>query len=575
MVTTSPSRNFLTDDAPFEGAASEWVNGYLAGLSAVVESDRARASANAGPDPDAPPLTILYGSQSGTSEALSKQLKKRGVATGYNPAVSTLDGFDFDALPEVKHLLVVCSTFGEGDPPDNAQKFTDWILSDAAPRLEGVSYSVCAMGDRSYTHFCKSGTDLDKRMAELGATRLTDCVTCDVGYEDDFAAWSEAVFTSDSIVEHAGEPPSGLPVEEEVSPTGWDKNNPYFASLLEARNLSGAESAKEVNHIELLLSGSGLEYEVGDALGVWATNDPILVEHLLAHCSVTGTDRVLIKGEYFPIRLALQSKLDVVTLTQATLDDLGMDAEMGDFKGLQLIDAVAKYEPKLSAQGLADALRPLQPRLYSIASSPKAHPGEVHLTVGAVRYELEGSSRKGVASTFLADRCGFGGRVGVYVHKAPHFQLTSDDAAPVIMVGPGTGIAPFRAFLEEREARQATGKSWLFFGDQHEATDFLYREQLEGMQASGVLTKLSLAWSRDGKEKVYVQDLMRAAADELFAWMETGGCFYVCGDAARMAGDVDTALRQIVGGRKGLDEAGVQAYMDALVAAGRYQRDVY
>ena len=257
MVTTSPSRNFLTDDAPFEGAAREWVNGYLAGLSAVVESDRARASANAGPDPDAPPLTILYGSQSGTSEALSKQLKKRGVATGYNPAVSTLDGFDFDALPEVKHLLVVCSTFGEGDPPDNAQKFTDWILSDAAPRLEGVSYSVCAMGDRSYTHFCKSGTDLDERMAELGATRLTDCVTCDVGYEDDFAAWSEAVFTSDSIVENAGDPPSGLVEEEEAAPTGWDKNNPYYATLLESRNLSADGSAKEVNHVEILLSGLG------------------------------------------------------------------------------------------------------------------------------------------------------------------------------------------------------------------------------------------------------------------------------------------------------------------------------
>ena len=575
MVTTSPARNFLTDDAPFEGAAREWVNGYLAGLSAVVESDRARANANAGPDPDAPPLTILYGSQSGTSEALSKQLKKRGVATGYNPVVSTLDGFDFDALPEVKHLLVVCSTFGEGDPPDNAQKFTDWIKSDAAPSLEGVSYSVCAMGDRSYTHFCKTGTDLDERMAELGATRLTDCVTCDVGYEDDFAAWNEAVFTSETIVEHAGDPPTGLVQEEDAGPTGWDKNNPYYATLLESRNLSADGSAKEVNHIEILLSGSGLEYEVGDALGVWPTNNPVVVEHVLSYCGITGTDRVLIKGEYFPIRMALHTRLDIVTLTQATLNDLGLDEPLASLKDRHLVDALEKFRPEISAQGLADALRPLQPRLYSIASSPRMHPGEVHLTVGAVRYQLEDQERGGVASTFLADRCGFGGRVGVYVHRAPHFHLTSNDKAPVIMVGPGTGIAPFRAFLEERQARGAEGKNWLFFGDQHEATDYLYREQLETMFCDGVLNQLSLAWSRDGAEKVYVQTRMREQADELFAWLEEGAHFYVCGDAARMAGDVDTALREIIGERKGLDEAGVQAYMDKLVAEHRYQRDVY
>ena len=575
MVTTSPSHNFLSDDAPFDASERQWVNGYLAGLAAVVDSDKAKASANAGPDPDAPPLTILYGSQSGTSEALSKQLRKRGIATGYNPAVSTLDAFDFDTLPEVKHLLVVCSTFGEGDPPDNAVQFTKKLLADDAPKLEGVAFSVCAMGDRSYTHFCKTGTDLDERLGALGATRLADCVTCDVDYEDDFAAWSEAVFTSDTIVENAGDPPTGLVDEPEAAPTGWDKNNPYFATLAESRNLSAEGSAKEVNHVEILLSGSGLEYEVGDALGVWATNDPIVVEYVLSHCGITGTDRVLIKGEYFPIRLALQTKLDVVTLTQSTLDDLGVDEPLASLEGKHLVDALEKFQPRVSAQGLADALRPLQPRLYSIASSPKAHPGEVHLTVGAVRYTLGDRERGGVASTFLADRCGFAGRVGVYVHKAPHFHLTGDDDAPVIMVGPGTGIAPFRAFLEERQARGAVGKNWLFFGDQHAATDFLYREQLESMVDQGVLNNLSLAWSRDGAQKVYVQTLMRQQAGELFEWMEAGAYFYVCGDAARMAGDVDTALREIIGEKKGLDEAGVQAYMDALVAAGRYQRDVY
>ncbi len=571
----SSRENFLADDAPFAAEERQWVNGYLAGLSAVVEADRRRASASAGPSPDAPPIAVLYGSQSGTAEALSKQLRKTAVATGYNPQVGTLDGFDFASLPEVRHLLVVCSTFGEGDPPDNAQKFTDWILSDDAPRLEGVSYSVCALGDRSYTHFCKTGTDLDARLAELGATRLADCVTCDVAYEDDFAAWSGQVFSCDDIVENAGPPPTGLPDDEPDEPVGWDKNNPYFATLMESRNLSGEGSAKEVNHVEILLSGSGLEYEVGDALGVWATNDPGVVEYVLSHCGITGTDRVLIKGEYFPIRLALQAKLDVVTVTQATLDDLEIDAPLASLKGGHLVDALETHKPQISAQGLADALRPLQPRLYSIASSPKAHPNEVHLTVGAVRYKLGDRLCGGVASTFLADRCGFGGRVGVYVHKAPHFHLTANDDAPVIMVGPGTGIAPFRAFLEERQARKAAGKNWLFFGDQHEASDYLYRDELEAMTADGTLDQLSLAWSRDGKEKVYVQSLMRQQADELFEWMEAGGHFYVCGDAARMAGDVDATLRAIIGEKKGLDEAGVQAYMDTLVADGRYQRDVY
>ena len=573
MVTTK--RDFLTDGAPFDAAERQWVNGYLAGLSAVVEADKARNAAAAGPDPDAPPLTILYGSQSGTSEALSKQLRKRGIATGYNPSVSTLDAFDFDTLPEVKHLLVVCSTFGEGDPPDNAVQFTKKLLADDAPNLEGVSFSVCAMGDRSYTHFCKTGADLDERLGTLGATRMADCVTCDVDYEDAFAAWSEAVFTSDTIVENAGDSPAGLAEEPEAAPTGWDKNNPYFATLVESRTLSGEGSAKEVNHVEITLAGSGLAYEVGDALGVWATNDPGVVEYVLSHCGITGTDRVLIKGTYFPIRLALQTRLDVVTLTQATLDDLGVDDTVASLKGLHLVDALEKHRPQISAQGLADALRPLQPRLYSIASSPKAHPDEVHLTVGAVRYTLGARERGGVASTFLADRCGFGGRVGVYVHKAPHFHLTDDDDAPVIMVGPGTGIAPFRAFLEERRARDAKGPNWLFFGDQHEATDYLYRDELAAMTDDGTLDRLSLAWSRDGKDKVYVQSLMRKQADELFDWMEHGGHFYVCGDASRMAGDVDATLRSVIAEKKGLDEAGVQAYMDALVAAGRYQRDVY
>ncbi|NJN36943.1 MAG: hypothetical protein HC794_07650 [Nitrospiraceae bacterium] len=405
---------------------------------------------------------------------------------------------------------------------------------------------------------------------------MADFVSCDVAYEDDYAAWKQAVFNSPVMVEVAGNVTVTTPSSEPTEPASrWDKHNPYFAPVHQVHRLSATTSAKEVNHVEILLSGSGLEYQVGDALGVWPVNDPALVEDILVITGITGTQRVLLKGQQFPIRLALQAKLDVVTLTQTTLDALQIQASVDKVRGLHLIDAMRKWKPKVSAQGLADALRPLQPRLYSIASSPKAHQGEVHLTVGAVRYELDGTRRGGVASTYLADRCGFGQRVGVYVHRAPHFHLTDDDAAPVIMCGPGTGIAPFRAFLEERHARGAAGKNWLFFGDQHEATDFLYREQLAELKQAGTLTRLSLAWSRDGKDKVYVQNLMQEEAAQVFAWLEQGAYFYICGDASRMAGDVDTTLRRIIAEQGGLDEKGVEDYMDRLVKAHRYQRDVY
>lgn len=567
--------DLLPPDAPFDPAQRRFVEGFLAGLISV----RAAHQAARAPDADAPgaPLTVLYGSQSGNCEALAKQVRKLARGQGFAPEVASLDGFEFERLGEIKHLLILCSTFGEGEPPDNAKRFTTRLMADDAPPLPDLTYSVCALGDRSYTHFCKAGQDLDARLAELGATRLTDAAACDVDYDQTFAGWHEAVFAHESMVEAAADF-EGV-VEEAPDDTdaggAWTKSNPYFAPVLTVENLSGEGSAKEVNHVEVLLSGSGLAYEVGDALGVWPVNNPAVVEELLALTGVTGATRVLIRGEICPIRLALQTRLDAATLTQDTLDALGVDGSIDKVRGLHLIDAVRKWEPKLSAQKLADALRPLQPRLYSIASSPKAHPGEVHLTVGAVRYTLDGSPRKGVASTYLADRCGFGQRVGVYVHKAPHFRLTDDDAAPVIMCGPGTGIAPFRAFLEERRERGAAGRNWLFFGDQHEATDFLYRPQIEGFVADGTLDRLSLAWSRDGKRKVYVQDRMREAGAELFEWLEAGAYFYVCGDASRMAGDVDAALRQIIAEHGGLDEAGASAYMDRLVEQHRYQRDVY
>lgn len=571
------SSELIPTDAPFGQDQRRFVEGFVAGLMSVRAAHEAAKPID---DSAGTPLTIAYGSQSGNCEALSKDLRKLAKASGFKPDVIELNALSAEELAAVRHLLVVCSTFGEGDPPDNAAGFCKMLHAEDAPGLPDLQFAVCAMGDRSYTHFCKTGVDLDQRLGALGATRLVDRIDCDVAYEEDWATWKQAVFACDPMVEAAGEVIAGLEDEEaEGVAGGWDKNNPYFAPVLEVTNLNGEGSAKEVNHVEILLSGSGLEYEVGDALGLWPTNHPGLVEEILVLTGITGTDRVLIKGESFPIRLALQAKLDVVTLTHNTLEALGVEGSYDEVKGQHLIDALRRWEPKTTAQGLCDALRPLQPRLYSIASSPNAHPGEVHLTVGAVRYELEGTARHGVASTYLADRCQFGGRVGVYIHKAPHFHLTDNDSAPIIMCGPGTGIAPFRAFLEERQVRKASGsevgKSWLFFGDQHEKTDFLYREQLNEMRADGTLTRLDLAWSRDGDEKVYVQDLMRKNGAEIFAWFERGAHFYICGDASRMAGDVDLALRQIVAEHGKMDASAAAQWVDVLKSEGRYQRDVY
>ncbi len=571
------AHDLIPADAPFDKDQRRFAEGFLAGLLSVRA---AHESAKPDDDSNATPVTIAYGSQSGNCEALSKDLRRLARASGFRPEVVELNTLDAEALQSIRHLLVVCSTFGEGDPPDNAKAFCGLLQSSDAPQLPELSYAVCALGDRSYTHFCKTGIDIDQRLSELGAARLVERIDCDVAYEDGWAQWKQSVFACEAMIDVAGEASAAIEEEaDEHAPTGWDKHNPFFAPVLEVTKLNGEGSAKEVNHVEILLSGSGLEYEVGDALGVWPTNHPVLIEEILVLTGITGTDRVLIKSEAFPIRLALQTRLDIVTLTHNTLEALGVGGSLDDVKGLHLIDALRRWEPKVSAQVLADALRPLQPRLYSIASSPGAHPGEVHLTVGAVRYQLAGSRRNGVASTYLADRCGFGGRVGVYVHKAPHFRLTDNDRAPIIMCGPGTGIAPFRAFLEERQARKAAGTevgdSWLFFGDQHEATDFLYREQLQAMHADGTLSKLSLAWSRDGDEKVYVQDRMRENGAELFAWFQRGAHFYICGDASRMAGDVDQALREIAAQHGGITESQASDWVGALASEGRYQRDVY
>ncbi|TLP44275.1 sulfite reductase subunit alpha [Cohaesibacter sp. CAU 1516] len=560
--------HFIPEDAPFDSEQRNWLNGLMTGLFAIAAAAKGDGAENEA----GTALKILFGSQSGTAESLAKDLRKYAKTKGFEAEIGELDSVTPEDLVSLNHVVILAATFGEGEPTDNAKKFYEALMAVDAPSLPAsLNFSVCGLGDSSYPHFNKVGTDLDARLAELGATRAAALVSCDVAYDEDYAAWKEAVFLSEPFASAAGA--AGVADAEEAGPA-FDKNHPFLASLMGADCLSGDGSAKRVNHVEISLAGGGedLDYSVGDSLGVWPVNAPELANEILALLGLTGREVVNLKSGACKLRSAVLTKLDIVTVTPATLEAWGVERP---FEDAHVIDLLRAGVPDLDAQAFVDGLRPLQPRLYSIASSPKKHPGEVHLTVGEVHYDLEGHKRQGVASTFLGKRLALGGSVGVYVQRSGHFHLPEDDSKPVIMIGPGTGIAPFHAFLEEREMRQATGDNWLFFGDQHQATDYLYRGEIEGWAASGLLTRLSLAWSRDSTEKVYVQHLIEKDGATFFDWLEAGAAIYICGDASRMASDVDKAIRRVIATHGKLDAAGVDAYMDQLTKDHRYQRDVY
>lgn len=570
LTAETPQVELVPKDAPFDDEQRQWLNGLLTGLSAIAAS----AAASGGEEAQVlTPLKVLYGSQSGNCEMLSKDLRKSAGGYGFEADVVVLDDLTPADLATMEHAVIVVATFGEGDPPDNAAKFYAALMADDCPPLPAtLNFSVCGLGDTSYADFNKCATDIDARLADLGATRAAELVKCDVDFDDEYAEWKAAVFASDPFANaSAGNGP--VAVIDDEPQAMFDKNRPFMASLLASEKLSSDESAKCVNHIEISLAGGGadLDYAAGDALGVWPVNCPDEVSAMLAAAGLSGKETVALKTGPAQLKAALTTRLDLTTVTPKTLAAFGLEAAPD---GAQALDLIQTAE-EVSAQQLVDALRPLQPRLYSISSSPKAHPGEVHLTVGEVRYDLNDRACKGVASTYLGERLGEGSMVGVYVQKSAHFHPPANDETPLIMIGPGTGIAPFRAFLEEREARGATGKNWLFFGDQHEACDYLYRDSIEAWHESGLLDDLSLAWSRDGDEKVYVQTLLEDRGDEVFAWLEAGAAIYICGDASRMAVDVEKALLRIIAKGAGTDEAGAQAYLDAMSSEHRYQRDVY
>ncbi len=572
-MSTAP---LIPDNAPFSPEQRAWLNGFLAGLFSRAPASGSQPSTL---NSQLTPLTLLFGTQTGTAETLAKQAAKEAGKRGFAATVLDMAAVTAAQLAQHPNLLIITSTYGDGEPPDNAKSLHTELLSDSPlsalnSQLSSLRYSVCALGDTNYTLFCQCGKDFDARLEKLGATRITPRADCELDYEAAFATWLDTALTALGSAPAPAELSTlSSPLSTPPSPEPYSKKNPFPAPVIAVRNLNAPGSAKEVNHVELSLEGSGLVYEAGDALGVIPQNCPELVTQVLAALGCDGEEAVTTPSGELSLRSALTTQFD---LGKPSADLLALFGETARPELHHVIDVLLAHPGKTPAPAAFVAtLKKIQPRLYSISSSPKAHAGQVHLTVGAVRYDLHGRPRKGIASTFLAERALAHGTAGVFVHSNKAFRPPVSGDTPVIMVGPGTGIAPFRAFLHERAATGAKGKNWLLFGDQKSSTDFLYREELEALQASGLLTRLDLAFSRDQPEKIYVQNRMLEAAAELYAWLEAGACFYVCGDASRMAKDVDAALHKIVelAGKKSPEEAA--AYVQSLKTAKRYQRDVY
>jgi sulfite reductase (NADPH) flavoprotein alpha-component len=578
----------IPDTAPFTLEQRAWLNGYLAGLFSRGQVQMTGALPTAGTAPATPalkPLTILFGSQTGSAESLAKRVAKEAGKRGFAATAMDMAGFTLEKLAQEQHVLIITSTYGDGEPPDNAKALHAAlgaaVEGAATPRLTNLRYSVCGLGDTNYVQFCQCGKDFDGRLEKLGATRASARVDCDLDFEAKFTAWLDAALATIGQGAASVSTPEVQAVTEEAAPkaeTGHSRNNPFPALLLASHNLNAPGSGKQVHHVEFDLTGSGLVYEAGDALGVYAHNCPELVADVLAVLGCDGEEAVPAPdGTTTSLRRALTELYDLGKPTAELLAHFGGGGGGTAVALHHVVDVLAgRADVKLAPADFVRALKRLQPRLYSISSSPKAHAGQVHLTVGAVRYEVAGRARKGVCSTFLADRAQPGGtRVGVFVHSNKAFRPPASGDTPMIMVGPGTGIAPFRGFLHERRATGARGKNWLFFGDQRAATDFLYREELATLMREGTLSRLDTAFSRDQTEKIYVQQRMLENAAELFAWLEAGAHFYVCGDASRMAKDVDAALHRVIETAGGRTPEQAAAYVQALRTAKRYARDVY
>ncbi|MDE8808668.1 assimilatory sulfite reductase (NADPH) flavoprotein subunit [Aeromonas hydrophila] len=562
-----------------------WVSGYLYGLSQAGSQPAVTGAAATAPSGN---LTILYGSQTGNAKGVASAIKAQAEARGLPVTLTSMADYKPKQLKKETHLLVIVSTYGEGEPPESAVDLFEQLKKGKVGKLEGLKFSVLGLGDSSYEFFCQTGKDFDSLLTKAGADRVHELASLDVDYQDAAKAWGEQALNAIAATLSAGPASSSVAsaVQQAVGHSQYSKENPFPARLSVNQKITGRDSTKDIRHIEISLEESGIRYQPGDALGIWFDNDPALVNEVLTLASLSG-DEATARGS---LREVLSRELELTRLHGGFitgLADVSGNAALKDLAGdkaqvnalvasAQVVDVLKRFPTALTAEQLLGLLRPLTPRLYSIASSQSEVEEEVHLTVGVVRYPQEdGTVRSGAASSYLADRLAEDGEVRVFVEHNDNFRLPPNPDTPVIMVGPGTGIAPFRAFLQEREAQGAEGNNWLFFGNPHFTQDFLYQVEWQRYVKSGLLSKISLAFSRDQAEKVYVQHRLREAGQELYQWLEAGAHFYVCGDANQMAKDVQEALLDVIAehGHKSREEA--EEYLSELRRAKRYQRDVY
>lgn len=588
-----------------------WLSGYLSALSLQGDVSQAAAAAGApavqmataGTIPAAVQqessreVTVLFGSQTGNCQRLAASLSRKLEEQGFTVTVSAMNSFKPSGLKKLENLLLLVSTHGEGEPPDNARAFHEFLYSKRAPQLPQLRFSVLALGDTSYEFFCQTGKDFDQKLEELGAQRLTPRIDCDLDYDEPVAEWFGNVISSlngpQKAENLAGEAVLAAEKAESLE-SAYSRNHPFQAEVLENLNLNGRGSDRETRHLELSLAGSNITFEPGDSLGVYPENHPQLVADIIAAMGWNADEMVPLnkKGEEGTLQEALTRHYEITVLTRPLLEQAARLAatpalqellaperqqELKNYiHGRDLLDLIRDYAPwQVTASSFVTILRKLPARLYSISSSYNANPDEVHFTVRAVRYESHGRERYGVCSVHCAERVQPGSTLPVYIQSNPNFKLPANPDVPVIMIGPGTGVAPFRSFLEEREEQGAQGKSWLFYGDRHFVTDFLYQTDWQRMLKDGVLSKLDVAFSRDTEQKVYVQHRILEKSKELYSWLQEGAHIYVCGDEKYMAHDVHSALLTVIQEEGGLSPEGAAAYLETLQQEQRYQRDVY
>lgn len=586
-----------------------WLSGYLSALSLQGnQGSGVQAVSPAAPAVAAEPataasqqasreVTVLFGSQTGNCQRLAVSLSRKLEEQGFKVTVSAMNSFKPNGLKKTENLLLLVSTHGEGEPPDNARAFHEFLYSKRAPQLPGLRFSVLALGDTSYEFFCQTGKDFDQKLEELGAQRLSPRVDCDLDYDEPVADWFGQVISALNGAQNAaGIADAAVQAAEsaESLESAYSRNHPFHAEVLENLNLNGRGSDRETRHLELSLAGSNITFEPGDSLGVYPENHPQLVEDIIAAMGWDANERVPLnkKGEEGTLQEALLRHYEITVLTKPLLElaagltsapalkellTPGGQQELKEYiQGRDLLDLIQDYGPwEAPASLFVTILRKLPARLYSIASSYNANPDEVHFTVRAVRYESHGRERYGVCSVHCAERVQPGATLPVYIQNNPNFKLPADSSVPVIMIGPGTGVAPFRSFLEEREEQGAEGPTWLFYGDRHFVTDFLYQTDWQRMLKDGVLSRLDVAFSRDTEEKVYVQHRILEQSKELYRWLQEGAHVYVCGDEKHMAHDVHSALITVIQEEGGLSPEAAADYLETLQQEQRYQRDVY